>query len=138
MPTKLPNGRPPDPETQAEAQALAERFVSKRAKKYLEVLDSIAMNDETPPDQRRMAIGALFERGLGKASVPDKDDQLGKLAEVLKQVAKISGSKSNTRIIEISSREPDSGSEAGSDSVRGLPPPQQEGAVDYSEAEGDS
>lgn len=102
--TPLPNGRPPDPETQAEAQALAERFVSKRVKKYLEVLDAIAMNEESPPDQRRMAISTLFERGLGKAAVPERDDQLGKLAEVLKQIGRIANQKPNTRVIEGTSR----------------------------------
>lgn len=138
MPSKLPNGRPPDPETQAEAQALAERFVSKRVKKYLEVLDQIAMNDEAPPDQRRMAISALFERGLGKAAVPDKDDQLGKLAEVLKQVAKISSSKSNPRIIEVAPGRPLPRGETCSDPSSGDESPQQEGAVDHPSTEGDS
>ena len=138
MPSKLPNGRPPDPETQAEAQALAERFVSKRVKKYLEVLDNIALNEEAPPDQRRMAISTLFERGLGKSAVPERDDQLGKLAGIIKDIAKISNQQSNTRVTEVRSGEPDLGGENGIDPVRSLPAPQQESSVDYSTSEGDS
>lgn len=138
MATKLPTGRPPDPETQAEAQALAERFVSKRVKRYLEVLDNIAMNEESPPDQRRMAIGALLERGLGKPAVPEKDDQLGKLAEVLKQIAKISGKQSNPRIVEVSSRRALPGGETDADSGISDEPAQQEGTMDYPSSEGDS
>lgn len=135
MPTKLPNGRPPDPETQAEAQALAERFVSKRVKKYLEVLDAIAMDEASPPDQRRMAISTLLERGLGKAAVPERDDQLGKLAEVLKQIGRIANQKSGSRVITIPSRGTNPGREDGVDSGRSLPPSQSEGAVDNSETE---
>jgi len=138
MSAKLPNGRPPDPENQAEAQALAERFVSKNVRKYLKVLDDIAMNEEAPPDQRRMAISTLFERGLGKSAVPERDDQLGKLAGIIKDIAKISNQQSNTRVTEVRSGEPDLGGENGIDPVRSLPAPQQESSVDYSTPEGDS
>jgi hypothetical protein len=113
--TGNPNGRPPDPETQAEAQSYAERFVSKRIKKYLQVLDDIAQNEDTAADQRRMAISTLFERGLGKPAVPERDDQLGKLAEVLKQIARISGQKSNPRVIESAPRGALSSGEDGPD-----------------------